>query len=100
MLNFRATVYPLNKEGSSLKAFADVTVAESFDDKGQAVGMACVIKDIGIVEGKNGLFVRMPSSTYTDKQGETKRKDIVIPLTKETREAIEDACIVAYTEAV
>ena len=70
----------------SVKAFCDVTVADSL-----------IIKGLKVVEGKNGLFVSMPREQ--SKQG--KWYDTVIPLTKDTKEQLTDAVLQAYdTQAV
>ena len=65
----------------SVKAFCDVTVADSL-----------LIKGLKVVEGKNGLFVSMPREQ--SKQG--KWFDTVIPLTKETKVQLADAVLEAY----
>jgi len=67
--------------GGSLKAFADL----QFDD-------AFVVKGFKVVEGKDGLFVGMPSEV--GKNG--KWFDIFMPLTDEIKQDIEDALVQAY----
>ena len=67
------------------KAFADVTVS------GQMT-----VTGIKVVEGKNGLFIGMPS--YKAKSGEY--KDIVFPTTKETRTDLQKQILESYAEAI
>jgi len=66
---------------SSLKAFADVSFAGVF-----------IVKGLKVVEGKNGLFVAMPSSKGTD----GKWHDRAYPLTKEFREILKEVVLEAY----
>lgn len=76
-------VYPLSKKDSNLKAFASITIDN-----------AVCITGIRIVEGSNGLFISMPQSK--DNDGEY--HDIVFPVTRDTREAIQDAVLEAYDD--
>jgi stage V sporulation protein G len=68
-----------------LKAFANIV----FDD-------AFIIKNIKIIEGKNGLFIAMPSQRV--KNGEY--KDIAHPLNTDTRMQIEKRILDEYNEAL
>ncbi|WP_418792278.1 SpoVG family protein [Phosphitispora sp. TUW77] len=67
---------------SKIRAFASVTI----DD-------ALVVHDIKVVEGKNGLFVAMPSK----KVGE-KYIDISHPITGQSRSALFDAVLSKYSQ--
>lgn len=49
-----------------------------------------------VVQGKNGLFISFPSY-YSNKEGEY--KDIIYPVTKEAREAIEGTVLKAFSDA-
>ena len=77
-------VFKLGNQESSLKAFASITI----DD-------AVCITGIRIVEGKNGLFMSMPQS----KDNEGEYHDVVFPITKDAREAIQDAVLDEYEAA-
>lgn len=66
-----------------LKAVATITFDECF-----------VIHELRLIEGKNGLFVAMPSKKNT--QGEF--RDVCHPITKDLRQQIEDAVIKVYHE--
>ena len=70
----------VNDEGK-MKAVASVT----FDDE-------FVVHDIKVIEGKNGLFIAMPSRKMSD--GDF--RDIAHPLLSETRNRIKDAILDAY----
>lgn len=77
-------VFMLENQESTLKAFASITI----DD-------AVCITGIRIVEGKNGVFMSMPQS----KDNEGEYHDVAFPITKEAREAIQDAVLDKYDAA-
>lgn len=66
-----------------LKAVATIT----FDD-------CFVIHELRLIEGKNGLFVAMPSKRNT--QGEF--RDVCHPINKELRKHVEEVVIAAYEQ--
>lgn len=70
-----------NGEGN-LKAFASVTFDESF-----------VVHGLRIVDGKNGLFVAMPSRLVKESF-----KDVAHPLNKEFKEELDQAVFAAFNE--
>lgn len=69
---------------SKMKAIVSVT----FDDE-------FVVHDIKVIEGKNGLFIAMPSRKTPN--GEF--KDITHPINTETRQKIQDSILEAYEKA-
>ena len=73
------------KDETKLKGIASITFDECF-----------VIHDIKVIEGKDGLFISMPSKKTADGQ----LKDIAHPINTETREAIKDAVLEAYNKAL
>jgi stage V sporulation protein G len=75
-------IFLSTKDGST-KAYASVTFDEAF-----------VVRDIRIVDGKNGLFVSMPARRR--KNGEF--QDICHPINTETRELIQNAILDKYKE--
>ena len=77
-----ANIYRLEGSGP-LKAFCDIIVS----------GIV-LIKGIRIVEGRKGLFVRMPAKTGKD----GKWYDSIRPMSKEIREALNEIVIKAFTE--
>lgn len=66
-----------------LKAVATITFDESF-----------VIHELRLIEGKNGLFVAMPSKRNA--QGEF--RDVCHPINKDLRQHIEDTVIKTFNE--
>jgi stage V sporulation protein G len=73
------------KPADPLKAFANIVIDDAF-----------IVKNIKIIEGKNGLFIAMPSQK--NKSGEY--RDIAHPLNTDTRNAIEKLMIDKYNEAL
>ena len=70
----------IDDEGK-MKAVASVTFDGEF-----------VVHDIKVIDGRNGLFIAMPSK----KMGEGDFRDIAHPLTSETRNKIKEAILDAY----
>ena len=62
---------------------ANIVLNESF-----AIG------NVSVVQGKNGMFVAMPSYKAGNKY-----RDVCFPITKEFREKINDAVIESYHQA-
>jgi stage V sporulation protein G len=81
------------REGSHMKGRASVVV-----DNGLA------IHNIRIIEGKNGLFIAMPSTSreVVNEEGEkvVLHSDIVHPINQETRTALEKAILDEYQRAL
>jgi stage V sporulation protein G len=75
-------VFPVNEE--KLKAYVTITFDNCF-----------VVRDLKIINGKDGLFVAMPSK----KRKDGTFKDTAHPLNNETRNMIESAVLNAYEEA-
>jgi len=83
MLDIEITnIYRLNGE-SAVKAFCDIIVSNIL-----------LVKGLRIVEGRNGLFVRMPA-----KQGKDgKWYESISPMSKEIRATLNETIIKAFTE--
>ena len=71
-------------EGKVIKARADVTIEYTF-----------VVHGYTVKEGKNGMFVQPPQSSY-EKDGKTVYTDVFHAITAEGRQAINDAVLAAY----
>jgi len=65
------------------KAFADLTIGGKF-----------VCKSFRVIDGRNGLFISMPSRQKKDMQYE----DLVFPITKEARQELIDLVLEAYNK--
>ena len=75
----------VKREANQLRGFATIIIEDAF-----------VVKNIKIIQGKNGLFIAMPS--YKLKNGEY--KDVAHPLNTETRTQIEDMILAKYDEVL
>lgn len=80
-MDIKAKVTKINSAIPTLKALASITIDDCF-----------VVRNIKIIEGKNGLFFSMP--TYKTNDGEY--KDICFPINRETRQQISDAIFNEY----
>ena len=77
-------IYPVKNSDSALKAFANITIDDEF-----------VVKGFKIVEGKNGIFISMPSSKGADDQ----YYDNVFPVTADCREYLNTMVLGAYEDS-
>lgn len=75
----------VDKPDSPVKAFASVTVGEMFAAHG-----------LRVVQGEKGLFVAMPSDSFTDRNGNTKYRDIFHAVTKSGYDALQKVVLNAY----
>ena len=76
-------VFPIQEE--KLKAFVSIVFDHAF-----------MVNDIKIIQGRDGLFISMPSRKK--KNGEF--KDVAHPLNNETRRMIEDKVLAEYDRAL
>lgn len=74
---FTVKVTPYEREGSNIKGLARIYLDDKF-----------VINNVTLIQGKDNVFVAMPSyrTKQKDKDGRTVYKDICFPVTKEFRE--------------
>lgn len=75
----------MNNPDSMIRAYASV----SFDG-------AFAVHGIRVCENEKGRFVSMPSSSYKDRNGETKYNEIFHPISKGAREALNQSVLNAY----
>ena len=89
-MKVKATINRLvDKQDSSIKAVATASFDGYF-----------AVHGIKVCKGEKGLFVSMPSASYTAQNGEKKYQDIFHPVTKDAREALNTAVIGAYRQAI
>ena len=62
------------------------------------LGGEYVIRDIAVMDSKNGLFARMPYRTYKDRNGDTQYSDVAFALNETSRNAVSDAVLEAYEQ--
>ena len=74
----------LNSDGNT-RAYASVNIAG-----------AVAIHGLRVIDSRKGVFVSMPTRSYTDSNGNTQYSEIAHAVTKETREAINTKVLEAY----
>ena len=70
-----------------IKAYASVILGGEY-----------VIRDIAVMDSKNGLFARMPYRSYKDRNGDTQYSDVAFALNETSRNAVSDAVLEAYEQ--
>lgn len=78
-----ARLFRVEKEGSKLKAFVDLSIGDSL-----------IVKGFKVMQGQEGLFVSMPSQPGKD----GKWYQVALPTTKEKRQEISELILSAYKE--
>ena len=88
-LNFDVRTSPLEQKDSKVKGISRVYVNDCF-----------VINNISLIEGKNGMFVSMPSykTNQVDEQGKAIYQDLIYPVTKNFREKLFGEVKASYEE--
>ena len=88
---FTVKVTPYEREGNNIKGLARIYLDDKF-----------VINNVTLIQGKDNVFVAMPSfrTKQKDKDGKTVYKDICFPVTKEFREKLYGEAIESYYTAV
>jgi len=74
-------VFPVEEE--KLKAYVTITLDDCF-----------IVRDLKVINGKNGMFVAMPSKKTRDGSF----KDIAHPLNSDTRREMEQVILAAYRD--
>jgi stage V sporulation protein G len=78
----------LNKTQGPVKAFVNVKIAGRF-----------VVKNLKVVEGKQGLFVTMPAEKYLDKNQEEHYSPLAFPINKDAHAEVQAVVLEAFTKA-
>ncbi|MCR5837420.1 MAG: SpoVG family protein [Lachnospiraceae bacterium] len=86
---FEVAITPYEKEGSRIKALGRVYLEDVF-----------LINNVFLYEGKNDVFVSMPShkTNKVDDNGKPVYADVCYPVTKEFREKLYDTIFKKYRE--
>lgn len=86
-LEFKVSVIPFERAGSNMKGIGKNYFNDNF-----------VVNNVSILQGKENLFVSMPSykTKRTDEQGKAVYQDVCYPVTKEFREVLYGEMIDAY----
>lgn len=86
-LVFNVRVTPYEKDGSNIRGLARIYLNDCF-----------VINNVSLLQGKNGMFVAMPSykTKQTDEFGKSLYQDVCYPITKEFREKLYGELVEVY----
>ena len=84
-MKIKAEIRSIFQDSGKLKAVSNLVIEGCF-----------VVKNVRVIDGKNGLFVSMPSRQNAD----GKYSDICFPIRSEVREQIEKEVLNAYHEAL
>lgn len=79
----------IDRENTSLKAIASANIGGAF-----------AVHGIKITDSQKGLFVSMPSTSYTDREGNVQYNDTFHPITAEAREELISKVKAAYEQAL
>ena len=87
---FSVTVTPYEREGSNIRGLARIYIEDCF-----------IINNVNILQGKEKVFVAMPSykTKQKDENGKDIYQDICYPVTKDFREKLYSEVERAYEEA-
>lgn len=77
-------VFPV-EDDEKLKAYVTITIDKCF-----------VVRDLKIIQGKDGLFIAMPSK----KRKDGTFRDIAHPVNNETRDLVESKVLKEYNDVV
>jgi len=84
-MKIKATVKLMKDQTKNLKAFADITLDESF-----------VVKGFKVMSGSKGLFVSMPSQKLTKEKDGKQYEDTAFPITAGFRKQLIETIIAEY----
>ena len=85
-MKISATINRLvDKPGSNIKAYASVTMDGMF-----------AVHGLKVMETEKGRFVNMPSTSYTDRDGNKQYPDIFHAVTKSARNALNQSVLNHY----
>ena len=84
-MKIKAEIRSIFEDGGKLKAVSNLVLEDCF-----------VVRNVRVIDGKNGLFVSLPSRQNAD----GKYSDICFPIRSEVQEQIEKEVLDAYHEAL
>lgn len=84
-MKMKAEIRSIFQNGSKMKAVANLVIEDCF-----------VVTNVRVIDGKNGLFVSMPSRQNAD----GKYSDVCFPIKPEVRKQIEKEVLDAYHDTL
>ena len=86
-MKVKAQIDRFNGKDNRIKAYASVILGGEY-----------VIRDIAVMDSKNGLFARMPYRSYKDRNGNMQYLDVAFALNETSRNAVSDAVLEVYEQ--
>ncbi len=90
----------LSEEQSESAAAETKYAAYQCKNRQAYIAGAVAIHGLRVIDSRKGVFVSMPTRSYTDSNGNTQYSEIAHAVTKETREAINTKVLEAYNQAL
>jgi len=89
-LKFNVKVTPFEREGSNLRGLARIYLEDCF-----------LINNVSLLQGKNGVFISMPSykTKQIDGRGRNVYQDICYPVTKDFHEKLNNLILQGFEQA-
>lgn len=89
-LQFKVSVNPFERQGSNIRGIGRIYLNDNF-----------VVNNVSVLQGKENLFVAMPSykTKQKDEQGKAIYQDVCYPVTKEFRKVLYGEVINSYNAA-
>lgn len=89
-LQFKVSVNPFERQGSNIRGIGRIYLNDNF-----------VVNNVSVLQGKENLFVAMPSykTKQKDEQGKAIYQDVCYTVTKEFREVLYGEVINSYNAA-
>lgn len=88
-LSFKVSVTPFEREGSNICGLARIYLDDCF-----------LINNVSLLQGKNGVFISMPSykTKQLDEKGKNVYQDICFPITKDFREKLNNVILQGFEQ--
>ncbi len=86
-MKIKAQIDRMFNSDSNVKASANVNIGGNF-----------IVRGFTVMNGKNGLFVKMPNRSYRDQNGEMQHSDTFFALNNEARNLLNNVIVAAYEQ--
>lgn len=86
-MKIKAQIDRMFNSDNNIKASASVNIGGNF-----------IVRGFTVMNGKNGLFVKMPNRAYRDQNGEMQHSDTFFALNNEARNVLNNVIVAAYEQ--
>ena len=84
-MKIKAQIDRMFNSDNNIKASASVNIGGNF-----------IVRGFTVMNGKNGLFVKMPNRAYRDQNGEIQHSETFFALNNEARNVLNSVIVAAY----